>query len=286
MGNELRETYMAGVPCWVDAVHDDPAAAAAFYGGVLGWDMEDAMPPDAGTHYFMARVDGKLVAAVGSRPAGAPAGAGWNTYVAVEDADAAAARAAELGGTVVSGPMEVGEAGRLAGITDPEGALFFVWEAGTTAGAELVNVPGAWNFSGLNARDPGAAAAFYGALFGWEAGPADPEGGARMVYLPGYGDHLAERDPGLRERMAGLGAPERFEDVVAWITPVADGLAPHWDVTFAVADADDAAARAVERGGRIVLPPTDMPWVRTTVISDPEGAMFTASRFVPPGREV
>lgn len=81
-----------------------------------------------------------------------------------------------------------------------------------------------------------------------------------MVYLPGYGDHLAEGDPRIRERMAELGAPERFEDVVAWIVPLADGLPPHWDVTFSVADADAAAARAVERGGRIVLPPTDMPW--------------------------
>ena len=72
---------------------------------------------------------------------------------------------------------------------------------------------------------------------------------------------------------------------MAWIVPLADGLAPHWDVTFAVADADAAAAAAVAHGGRIVMPPTDMPWVRMTVIADPEGATFTASRFVPPGSE-
>lgn len=283
--NELRDSYPPGVPCWVDAVHDDPAASAAFYAGVLGWEMEDALPPDAGAHYFMARVDGHLVAAVGSRPERLPAGAAWNTYVAVEDADAAAARATELGGTVVTGPMDVGDAGRLAGIADPEGALFFVWEAGRTAGAEMVNAPGSWNFSGVNARDPEAAAWFYGALFGWETGPADPDSGARLAYLPGYGDHLAERDPGMRERMAALGAPERFEDAVAWIVPLADGLPPHWDVTFSVADADATAAAALAHGGRIVMPPTDMPWVRMTVISDPEGATFTASRFVPPTRE-
>jgi uncharacterized protein len=284
MNNE-RETYPAGVPCWVDTAHDDPAAAAAFYGGVLGWDMEDALPPDAGAHYFMARVDGSLVAAVGTRPEPLPAGAAWNTYIAVDDADAAARRAAELGAAVVMGPMDVGEAGRLAAIADPEGALFFVWEAGTTPGAQLVNAPGSWNFSGVNARDPEAAAAFYGALFGWETGPADMEGGARLVYLPGYGDHLAERDPEMRERMADLGAPEGFEDAVAWIMPLADGLAPHWDVTFSVADADATAAAAVDHGGRIVMPPTDMPWVRMTVIADPEGATFTASKFVPPASE-
>ena len=123
MNNE-RETYPAGVPCWVDTVHDDPAAAAAFYREVFGWDMQDALPPDAGAHYFMARVDGRLVAAVGSRPDALPAGAAWNTYIAVDDAGAAAARAEELGGSVVMGPMDVGEAGRMAAIADPEDALF------------------------------------------------------------------------------------------------------------------------------------------------------------------
>jgi predicted enzyme related to lactoylglutathione lyase len=280
-----RDAYPAGVPCWVDTCHDDPAAAATFYASVLGWDMDDAMPPDAGAHYFMARLRGKLVAAVGSRPEALPARAAWNTYVAVDDADAAAARAVELGGSVVMAPMDVGEAGRTAAFADPEGALFFVWEAGATAGAQLVNEPGTWNFSGVNARDPEAAAAFYGALFGWEAGPPDPDGGARLLYLDGYGDHLAERDPSLRQRMGDLGAPERFEDAVAWIVPLADGLPPHWDVTFAVDDADAAAARAVAAGGRILMPPTDMPWVRMTVLSDPEGAVFTASRFVPPAPE-
>ena len=92
MGNE-REGYMAGVPCWVDTVHDDPAAAAAFYGGVLGWEMEDALPPDAGAHYFMARVDGRLVAAVGSRPETAPAA--WS------ELQAAGERRLSSGGTVV-----------------------------------------------------------------------------------------------------------------------------------------------------------------------------------------
>ena len=86
------------MPCWVDTVHDDPATAAAFYGGVLGWEMEDALPPEAGAHYFMARLRGKLVAAVGSRPEALPAGAAWNTYVAVDDADAAAARARSSAG--------------------------------------------------------------------------------------------------------------------------------------------------------------------------------------------
>jgi hypothetical protein len=55
----------------------------------------------------------------------------------------------------------------------------------------------------------------------------------------------------------------------------------HWGVTFAVDDADAIAARAAELGGGVVVPPFDAPWVRMTVITDPQGATFTASKFVP-----
>jgi predicted enzyme related to lactoylglutathione lyase len=52
-------------------------------------------------------------------------------------------------------------------------------------------------------------------------------------------------------------------------------------VTFAVDDADAIAARATELGWRVIVDPFDAPWVRMTVIADPRGATFTASRFVP-----
>jgi predicted enzyme related to lactoylglutathione lyase len=52
-------------------------------------------------------------------------------------------------------------------------------------------------------------------------------------------------------------------------------------VTFAVDDADAIAARAYNLGARVIVAPFDSPWVRTTVIADPQGAVFTASRFVP-----
>jgi predicted enzyme related to lactoylglutathione lyase len=57
----------------------------------------------------------------------------------------------------------------------------------------------------------------------------------------------------------------------------------HWGITFAVDDAD-AVARARELGGTVVVLPVDAPWVRMTVIIDPQGATFTASRFVPENR--
>ncbi len=278
-----RVAYPPGVPCWVDTGQPDPDAAAAFYGGLFGWEFQDRMPPGAPGRYLVATLRGKDVAAVGSPTPGMPAEPSWITYVAVDDAAAAAARARQAGGTLLVEPMEIPGAGRMAGIADPEGAALCVWESQGTIGAELVNEPGTWNFSDLNVRDTDRARAFYGALFGWEANPM--EGGGGMMWLrPGYGDHLEERDPGLRARMGEMGAPERFEDVVAWLMPIAgdgDGAA-RWGVTFAVDDADATAARAAELGGTVLMPPTDAPWVRMTVIRDPQGAVLTASKFVPP----
>jgi hypothetical protein len=84
----------------------------------------------------------------------------------------------------------------------------------------------------------------------------------------------------MRSGMAEMGAPARFEETVASLAPSDDGDA-HWGVTFAVADADAIAARAAELGGQVLVAPFDAPWVRMTVIADPQGATFTASKFVP-----
>ena len=85
------------------------------------------------------------------------------------------------------------------------------------------------------------------------------------------------------------GRPERFEDVVASAPPDLrrrPTTAAHWGVTFAVDDADAIAARATELGGRVLTAPFDAPWVRMTIIADPQGATFTASKFVPENKDL
>jgi predicted enzyme related to lactoylglutathione lyase len=282
-----RDGYLPGVPCWVEASEPDPDAAVAFYRGLFGWDLEDTMPPGSPGKYFIARLAGRDVAAVGSQPQGGAAGAAWNTYIWVDSADEAAAKVRAAGGRIVTDPFDVADAGRMAVFADPEGAAFCVWQANRHKGAQLVNEPGSLNFNGLNTRDIGGAKSFYGSVFGWE--PLDLGGGAQMWRLPGYGEFLEQRDPGLRKRMADSGAPEGFEDVVASVNPLAadEGDIPaHWSVTFAVDDADTTAAKAAELGGRVVVPPFDAPWVRMTVLSDPQGATFIASKFVPENRDL
>jgi uncharacterized protein len=282
-----RDGYLPGVPCWVDTSQPDPDGAVAFYSGLFGWEFESVMPPGSPGRYFIARLGGGDVAAVGSQPEGAPAQAVWNTYIWVQSADEAAAEVLAAGGRVVTEPFDVAEAGRMAVFTDPEGAVFCVWQAKRHKGAQIVNEPGSLNFNGLSARDAQAARSFYGSVFGWET--LGLGAGAEMWRLPGYGDFLERSDPELRTRMAQSGAPEGFEDVVATLNPIASDrpdVDAHWSVTFAVDDADATAETAARLGGHVVVAPFDAPWVRMTVIRDPQGATFTASKFVPENRDV
>ncbi len=281
------DRYIPGVPCWIDTNQPDPEAAVAFYRDLFGWDIEDVMPPDAEGSYSMARLRGGDVAGIGSIPEGAPQFAKWNTYVWVDSADDAAAKVKQAGGAVLMEPMVVFDAGRTAVFSDLEGAAFSVWQPNRHRGATIVNEAGSLNFNNLNTKDADAAKSFYGAVFGW--GTMSMGGGAEAWTLPGYGDHLELLNPGTRERMGAMGAPGGFIDVVATIAPLPDGhddVPPHWGVTFAVDDADATAEKAFALGGKILAPPFDAPWVRMTIIADPQGATFVASQFVPENRDV
>jgi hypothetical protein len=282
-----RDGYIPGVPCWIDTSHPDPDAASAFYGGLFGWTFEDAMPPGSDSKYFTARLPGGDVAGIGAVAPGAPPVALWNTYVWVDSTDETASRVTNAGGKLLVEPFDVMDAGRMAVFADPEGAAFCVWQAKQHKGARVVNEAGALNFNGLHTRDASAAKSFYGAVFGWDTLTLD--GGAEMWTLDGYGDYLERLTPGLRKMVAEVGAPERFVDVVASINPIPDDqpdTPAHWSVTFAVDDADAIAQRTAELGGRVLAAPFDAPWVRMTVLADPQGATFIASKFVPENQDL
>ncbi len=116
-----RDGYPPGVPCWIDTSQPDPDAAAGFYGGLFGWEFEDAMPPGSDGKYFIARIRGRDVAAISSPFPSAPPMAMWNTYVWVDSADQTTAKVRDAGGQVVMEPFDVTEAGRMAVVADPKG---------------------------------------------------------------------------------------------------------------------------------------------------------------------
>lgn len=265
-----QRTYPPGVPSWIDVATPDAAATCDFYGGLFGWTFEDMVPAEAPGSYFIARLDGHDVAAV--RPENGDGG--WISYIATDDVDALVWRVRDAGGSVIDAPEDVGRAGRGATFADPEGARFRGWRAGTRLGAQLVNVPGAWNFSILHTPDARRSMAFYERVMGWKV---DAELGAGMIRLPGYGDHLeATIDPGIRERQAF--APEGFEDVVAGVVEVPDRAA-RWVIAFTVADRDQAVERAVELGATVVST-EDSEWTEEAELLDVEGAAFVVSALI------
>ena len=177
----------------------------------------------------------------------------WGSYICVEDVDRATGRARELGAEVLVEPFETPGGGRVATVRDPAGAVVSLSQPGEHFGAELVNQDGTWTWNELVSGDLAAGRDFYVELFGWTAEDA-PGPFPRTTFT--LGDLL----------IGGGHAPAPQEDPT-----------PRWSVAFWVADADEAAARAQELGGTVLLPPMDIPVGRFTVVADPQGATFTAA---------
>jgi uncharacterized protein len=264
-----RDGYEHGVPCWVETWQPDAEAAVAFYTELFGWEAEEARP-DADRRFFMCRLRGHDVAAIGSPPPFPDLTPVWGTYIWVDDPDETVAKAIEAGGTALKEPFESLDGGRMAILADPAGAVFGVWQPGSHRGAQVVNEAGAWSMSPLHTRDPEAAAAFYRAVFGWE--PEEMEGvGASLMRLSGFvgGEPLQPVPRDVVSVMAPMN-PDQFSDDVP----------PHWSIDFWVKDADATAKRAAELGGAVIVEPFDVPGIgmRQAVLADPQGATFSITR--------
>jgi predicted enzyme related to lactoylglutathione lyase len=243
-----RTSYTPGTFCWVDLMAADQDAAKRYYTDLFGWDYQD-FPLGEGTLYSLAQVDGTPVAAITPLPdEGVPPH--WNCYVSVDDADAAAARAQELGATVIVAAGDVGEYGRVAMIQDPQGAILGLWQPGAHIGAGLVNAPGALSWNDLLSPDVEASATFYRELFGWEISEIPAADGQYWSIANG------------EIKNGGLMA-------------VPPGGHPAWNLYFAVEDADATLARAAELGGEALMGPMDVPGGRFAIIRDPQNAVFS-----------
>ena len=228
----LRDSHAPGTFSWTDLSTPDPAVAAAFYGALLGWEAEE-VPAGPDATYWMMRVGGRDVAGMSAMredqlAAGAPPA--WLSYVTVEDAESGAERVAELGGAVMLPAFDVLEAGRMALVRDPQGAVFALWEPRAHIGAGLVNDPGAMVLNQLNTSDPEGAASFYADLFGWRITQVAREPQAYWGIENG-----GSLNGGVMALPPGTPAP------------------PHWLVYFTAADLDAAAELIAREGGAVVL---------------------------------
>jgi predicted enzyme related to lactoylglutathione lyase len=111
---------------WSELLTTDLDASKAFYSAVFGWGADTHGGGPMGS-YTEWQVNGRSVAGMMLKPPMLPAEVPphWAVYFAVADADTAAARVAELGGSVMIPPMDI-EPGRFAVVADPTGAVFNV----------------------------------------------------------------------------------------------------------------------------------------------------------------
>jgi len=249
--------HAPGTFSWVDLATTDAGRAKTFYSKLFGWDMEDMPTGEEGGFYTMCRVKGKEVAGLYEMNApqkeqGLPPH--WVSYVSVADAKATADKAKSLGGQVIADAFPVMDAGHMAVIQDPTGAMLALWQPGAHIGARLANEPGALSWNELATTDTDKAGEFYTKLFGWRTQTQDMETMTYTTFLNG-------------ERMNG-GMMQMTEE---W-----GDIPPHWMVYFAVEDCDSSAEKVKELGGQVMVGPMDIPPVgRFAMVQDPQGGAFT-----------
>jgi len=258
-----RESYAHGEFCWVDLSALDMKEAAAWYGELFGWSTQ-AQDTGGGPPYTMLCKGDRVVAGLGQlndemKAAGVPPT--WNSYINVDDAKGLEAKVKELGGSVVVPAMQVMDSGWLGYYSDPGGAVFAVWQKLEHGGADLVNAPSSFCWNELATADLDEAKAFYGPLFEWELPAMPGEAPVPTAMIQNQG----------RENGHMLQMNEQWQ-----------GIPPHWQVYFAVENADATSARVAQTGGKLLVPPTDIPPGRFSVCSDPQGAVFTVIQLSNP----
>ncbi|HEX6885883.1 MAG TPA: VOC family protein [Planctomycetota bacterium] len=250
-------THPPGSFCWAEVGTVDARKTKAFYSELFGWKYEDRPAGEFGT-YTMVKTGGKDLAGLYEMPRnllqmGIPPH--WMSYVAVESADAACKTIQKHGGKVQQGPFDVMDVGRMAICTDPTGATFSVWQAKAHKGASVMGENGTPCWFELATKGVEKAEKFYRDVFGWSVKAGSDAG---FVY----------------REFTAAGAPFPQGGMME-LTPQHGPVPPHWMIYFTVADCDVDARRCQSLGGKVLVPPMDIPNVgRFAVLADPAGATF------------
>jgi predicted enzyme related to lactoylglutathione lyase len=246
-----------GTPIWYELMSRDPLAARRFYCDVVGWQIDEEPPAGSTMDYRMVNAGDEPVAGIFRltddmcRQGASPC---WMMYLGVDDVDGCVAAIRSSGGSVLLPAFDIADVGRIAMVSDPQGAAFYVMrgasdENGTACDPERAG-HGAWHE--LHAADGSKAAEFYTANFGWgKSGVVDmgPEGLYQLFGLDG-------------RELGGIMTDARFPR-------------PAWLVYFRADGIERAAVRIAEAGGQVIHGPMEVPgggWIVNGL--DPEGAMF------------
>jgi predicted enzyme related to lactoylglutathione lyase len=244
---------------WYELLTTDTAAAAAFYGSVVGWTGQDAGMPDrayAILSHGVHKVAGLMelppaVLEKGGRP-------GWMGYVWVDDVDARVARLLALGGVLHHPAEDIPGIGRFAVVADPQGAVLALFRGDGEMQGPPPPPPGTAGQVGwreLMAVDGEAAFDLYADLFGWSRAEAFDMGPMGRYQLFAAGG----------ETLGGM------------MTKPASVPRPFWLFYFAVTGIDGAAERVRQGGGQVLHGPQEVPggaWIIQCL--DPQGAVFAA----------
>jgi len=255
-----RDTPFApGTPCWVDLLTSDPDKARAFYGELFGWSADEGDEEFGGYVNFMS--DGHGVGGMMRNSEDIPAPDGWTTYISTADIEATAAAVAEEGGQMIQRPMQVGDFGSMAIVSDPVGAVFGLWQAGSHTGFGRYNEPGSVTWDEHHSKDFATSTRFYSSVFGWEFDKASDTDDFRYYTAKVDGETVA----GLMDSAGFLPAE----------------VPSHWSVYFSVADIDASVQKVVGLGGSVVRPAEDTPFGRIADLRDPTGAPFKLHQVLP-----
>jgi predicted enzyme related to lactoylglutathione lyase len=211
----------AGKFVFNDLVTQDVERAKAFYGALFGWTFS------TDERYTQVLHDGAIIAGIVSA-ADPKRQSEWVGNLSVADVDRATARVRELGGVVERKPVDAPERGRLAVVSDPEGALLLLLRASGGDPPDAEPPIGSWLWRELWTHDPGAAARFYAELVGYASESIEFEG---TPYQEFKTDGVAR----------------------AGVVVAPPDVQPLWLPYVRVRDTEAIAARAEALGARIVM---------------------------------
>ena len=252
----IIEKHAPGAFCWIELATTNQTAAKDFYAKIFGWSSHD-FPTGPNEVYTIFQAEGHDAAAgctlrVDQLSHGVPPH--WNLYVAVENAEASATRATQLGGTVLAPPFDVFDSGRMAVVQDPTGASICLWQPNKHPGTGISGAHGTLCWADLNTQDRHLAGEFYSGLFGWR---------------------IMREDEGLEHNYWHI---ENGKEFIGGLPPASylqPGTPAHWLAYFLVSDCDATASEAKNLGATLYMPPTDFEDVgRISVMADPQGAAF------------